>query len=509
MNDKDLSTAFNSKWLDTLGNTALQVAPTFILGGGSVGLDYYVREPLAKRRGQAFAATQDLSNFIPEQKSQFFARLAMTRSAAYTNAVLATMLGSGNITQEEFDNIAPYVANMEQNQEMLFQAKNKGANSANQMFLSHLLAEQNRLAGLAQQDPSLQPQLDELNKRISYISQGKNEDMYIIKYKDGSWFSFDEKTFKSLFTNEEFVNKLKNKDVSIGFVFNDKTTTRSKSEALFEELYGVKPPSSVDKAPSLSEKELDQSEKDALDKKVKDFQERTGYKPDELTVDTNSGVTIDRLSMGIPVDMVAVDEASKSLYQRYKQYENMLNSTSRLMTTEQITGLMTELEGLITKLENVKNGKDFNAEVETKTGPVEQQAEQAAAEPASAEPQAVKSYADSIANRDLEQGYGEDTVEGIVDGQYYNDLIESAKAEGVSAEKVMKDLLRNRALDNLESREDLENLEAKIKQDLATEAKQAAAPEVEPIDEFVDANYQQIMADLKLKNRLTTSGCGY
>lgn len=246
-----------------------------------------------------------------------------------------------------------------------------------------------------------------------------------------------------------------------------------------------------------------------LDKKASEFQKRTGYKPDELSFDDQTQSTLDRLEAGTPVDNIAVEEASNTLYAKYKQYENMLNSTSRLMTTEQIKGLMSDLEEKITRLENVKNGKDFNAEIETKTGPVEQQAEQTAAEPVSAEPQAVKSYADSIANRDTEAGYGAETVEDITGSQHYQDIIAAAKAEGVSAEKVIRDLARSRALDGLETREELEAVDNQIKQDLAAEAKPAAAPEVEPIDEFIDANYQQIMADLKLKNRLTTSGCGY
>jgi hypothetical protein len=135
------------------------------------------------------------------------------------------------------------------------------------------------------------------------------------------------------------------------------------------------------------------------------------------------------------------------------------------------------------------------------------------AQEVSAEPQAVKSYADSVSSRDLEQGFGEDTVEGIIDGQYYKDIIASAKAEGIPASKVLKDMAKSRALDNLESREDLDNIENQIKADLATEATPAVTPtkpaEVEPIDEFVEANYTQIMADLKLKNRVQTSGCAY
>lgn len=259
---------------------------------------------------------------------------------------------------------------------------------------------------------------------------------------------------------------------------------------------------------SLTKEEADSE----LDKKVSEFQERTGYKPDELSFDKQTETTLSRLEAGDTVDTVAVEEASNMLYKKYKQYENMLNSTSRLMTTEQIGGLMSELEEKITRLENVKNGKDFNTEIE-KTSTVEQTNEPAPAQEVSTEPQAVKSYADSVSSRDLEQGFGEDTVEGIIDGQYYKDIIASAKAEGIPASKVLKDMAKSRALDNLESREDLDNIENQIKADLATEATPAVTPtkpaEVEPIDEFVEANYTQIMADLKLKNRVQTSGCGY
>jgi hypothetical protein len=260
---------------------------------------------------------------------------------------------------------------------------------------------------------------------------------------------------------------------------------------------------------SLTKDEADSE----LDKKVSEFQERTGYKPEQLNFDGQTEATLSRLESGAPVDTVAVEEASNMLYKKYKQYENMLNSTSRLMTTEQITGLMSELEEKITRLENVKNGKDFNTEIEPKTSTVEQTNEPTPAQEVSAKPQAVKSYADSVSSRDLEQGFGEDTVEGIIDGQYYKDIIASAKAEGIPASKVLKDMAKSRALDNLESREDLDNIENQIKADLATEATPAVTPtkpaEVEAIDEFVEANYTQIMADLKLKNRVQTSGCGY
>lgn len=266
-------------------------------------------------------------------------------------------------------------------------------------------------------------------------------------------------------------------------------------------------------AKDLSDSPEKQKEQADIDKRVVAFQERTGYKPEKLNFDGQTEATLSRLESGAPVDTVAVEEASNMLYKKYKQYENMLNSTSRLMTTEQIGGLMSELEEKITRLENVKNGKDFNTEIEPKTSTVEQTNEPAPAQEVSTEPQAVKSYADSVSSRDIEQGFGDDTVEGIIDGQYYKDIIASAKAEGIPASKVLKDMAKSRALDNLESREDLDNIENQIKADLATEATPAVTPtkpaEVEPIDEFVEANYIQIMADLKLKNRVQTSGCGY
>jgi len=511
MNDKDLSEAFNSKWFDTLKNTALQVAPTALMGGSGPALSYFVSEPIQKRMGQSFAASQDLSGLIPEQKSQFFAKLALTKSAAYTNAVLSTMLASGNITQEEFDNMAPYIANMEENRQVILDAKRKGANTENQIFLGHLLSEQSKLAGQVEQDPSLQPQLDEINNRISSISKGLNEDLYVIQYKDKSWFSFDAKTFESLMNDENFVKKLKNKEVTIGLSFKEKAKATAQTVAIFEKLYGIKPPPAVESAPSLSDKVLDETQRAELDQKVKDFQEKTGYKPDELTVDDNTGITLDRLSMGIPVDNVAVEEASTALYQRYKQYEAMLNASSRLMTTEQIKGLMSQLEEKITRLENVKNGKDFNTEITTEASTVAESNNQTGATEVSAEPQAIKSYADSLSSIGAEQRLDEDTVEGFLDNPIYSDIIAAAKAEGISADKVIKDLYKKGAFNNIETREELEMLDGQIKRDIGAkpEPVQDSQQTAEPIDEFVEANYTQIMADLKLKNRVQTSGCGY
>lgn len=87
----------------------------------------------------------------------------------------------------------------------------------------------------------------------------------------------------------------------------------------------------------------------------------------------------------------------------------MLDATSRYMTTDQIKGLMSELEGYITKLENVKNGKDFNAEVATATAPLESTANTVV----DTVVEAPKAYQESISSRDIEQGFGEDTVEGF------------------------------------------------------------------------------------------------
>lgn len=243
-------------------------------------------------------------------------------------------------------------------------------------------------------------------------------------------------------------------------------------------------------------------EQEKFDEQIRAFQERTNYKPEELKIEGQVKNTIDRLSSGAPVDIVAVEEASNALYAKYKQYENMLDATSRYMTTDQIKGLMSELEGYITKLENVKNGKDFNAEVATGTAPLESTADTVV--------EAPKAYQESISSRDIEQGFGEDTVEGFLDSQYYTDIIASAKAEGLTAAQVIKDLYKQNAFDNLETREDIDAIEVQLKRDLAANAAPVTtAEQVEPIDEFVEANYTQIVADLKLANKIKTKGCAY
>ena len=178
-------------------------------------------------------------------------------------------------------------------------------------------------------------------------------------------------------------------------------------------------------------------------------------------------------------------------------YQYKLKEFEQNATEESIA----RLEQEVTSLE----GKNEQAKSKTKersTAKGSQQQVKPAAKPA-------EGYKGSLSSKDYDQGYGGETVEAVTGGDYYKNVIAAAKAEGISADQVIKDLARSRALDGLETREDLEAIDRQIKQDLATEAKAAAAPEVEPIDEFVDANYQQIMADLKLKNRLTTSGCAY
>lgn len=516
MNDKDLSHMFDAGWLDNVSNTALNIAPTIILGGGSPLIQsglYSINGTLDKRRGKSFASSQNISGLIPEQKSQFFARLALEKSPAFTNTVLSSMLSSGSITQEEFNNIAPFVANIEANSELVMNAKKNGANGSNQLFLASLLAQQNKLQAEVEQDPSLQTQLEELNGRIAEIASGKNEDLYGIIYPDNTSFAFDEKSYKSLMADESFRDNLKNNFAKIVFDFNDKGKRDAAIKSHINDLYNVNIASQPETAPKASapiDSEKRSQEQADLDKKVKDFQERTGYKPDELSVDWSTGVTLDRLRIGAPVDLVAVSEASDSLYQMYKKYEHMLELDSRLMTTEQIKGLMSELEGYITKLENVKNGKDFDSEVTTEVVENPEQAGPGSDTGSNTVIEAPKAYQDSISSRDVEQGFGEDTVEGFLGSQYYADIIASAKAEGITAAQVIKDLYKQNAFDNLESREDLDAIEVQLKRDLAADkAREVAKDVVEPMDDFIEANYTQIVADLKLANKIKTKGCLY
>jgi hypothetical protein len=256
----------------------------------------------------------------------------------------------------------------------------------------------------------------------------------------------------------------------------------------------------------LSDSPEKQKEQADIDKRVEAFQERTKYKPEELKIEGQVKNTIDRLSSGAPVDIVAVEEASNALYAKYKQYENMLDATSRYMTTDQIKGLMSELEGYITKLENVKNGKDFNSEVATSDAALES----ATDTEVDTVVEATKPYQESVSSRDVEQGFAEDTVEGFLGSQYYADIIASAKAEGLTAAQVIKDLYKNNAFDNLETREDIDAIEVQLKRELAGKAAPEVSREVtEPIDEFIEANYTQIVADLKLNNKIKTKGCAY
>lgn len=178
-------------------------------------------------------------------------------------------------------------------------------------------------------------------------------------------------------------------------------------------------------------------------------------------------------------------------------YQYKLKEFEQNATEESIA----RLEQEVTSLE----GKNEQAKSKTK----ERSTAKGGKQQVKPTPKPAEGYKGSLSSKDYDQGYGGETVEAVTGGDYYKNVIAAAKAEGISADQVIKDLARSRALDGLETREDLEAVDRQIKQDLATEAKPAAAPEVEPIDEFIDANYQQIMADLKLKNRLTTSGCGY
>ena len=164
------------------------------------------------------------------------------------------------------------------------------------------------------------------------------------------------------------------------------------------------------------------------------------------------------------------------------------------------------MEGYITKLENVKNGKDFNAEVATGTAPLESTADTEV----DTVVEAPKPYQESVSSRDVEQGFAEDTVEGFLGSQYYADIIASAKAEGLTAAQVIKDLYKQNAFDNLETREDIDAIEVQLKRELAGKAAPEVSREVtEPIDEFIEANYTQIVADLKLNNKIKTEGCAY
>jgi hypothetical protein len=147
-----------------------------------------------------------------------------------------------------------------------------------------------------------------------------------------------------------------------------------------------------------------------------------------------------------------------------------------------------------------------NAEVATVTAPLESTANTRV----DTVVEAPKAYQESISSRDIEQGFGEDTVEGFLDSQYYEDIIASAKAEGLTAAQVIKDLYKQNAFDNLDTREDIDAIEVQLKRELAGNvAPVATAEQVEPIDEFVEANYTQIVADLKLNNKIKTEGCAY
>lgn len=120
----------------------------------------------------------------------------------------------------------------------------------------------------------------------------------------------------------------------------------------------------------ISSEEVNQAE---IDKRVESFRENN---PSYSNVDVFSDIpqsvesTLNRMDNNLPVDPVAVNEASSVLYGKYKELQAMKMDERRLMTTEEINQAMDGLAADIEKLENFTTEVDPDATVVSNIEPV-------------------------------------------------------------------------------------------------------------------------------------------
>lgn len=115
-----------------------------------------------------------------------------------------------------------------------------------------------------------------------------------------------------------------------------------------------------------------QINRDDVDLFVKNFQENNPNTTVELFDDLPDQVvrTFDRVEAGLPTDPVSLEESSKWLYDKYKQFTQMKSSPDRLHTIEQIEGIQEQLASDIETLENYRyeqTGERSGIELQSET----------------------------------------------------------------------------------------------------------------------------------------------
>lgn len=103
-----------------------------------------------------------------------------------------------------------------------------------------------------------------------------------------------------------------------------------------------------------------------LDERIRNFQERFPNRTVDVLEDLPESVvnTFERVESNVPTDPVQLQEASDWLYNKYQQLTAMKQSTTRMLTTEQINAMQEQLGEDITTLENYKNAQREQTEVQ-------------------------------------------------------------------------------------------------------------------------------------------------
>lgn len=360
--------------------TMIQMAPIVFLGGAG-----HISDPNKELERHVRAYMGKAINTVSANggTAQWIGRMVEAQGSEFAEAVIASMYASGHINEEtakmlgEAHNV--HVQGMKD-------AKDSGLAKPEAGVYAAFMAKALDMERLSQQDGisersanALRKQAEALRGEAEGMLTGGQSNHITVTYPDGATEILTDAEARALFSDPEYMAKMALLNMGrndfkytasgtsvklLDQFYTDLEAKTGEIRAQIKEAMAPKPP-----APPQQEGDKAKAEQKAREKAAHENVAMSDEARDELIrAREKLGVVFDplddlpddvvrtsnRLDDGLPVDPVALDEASNWLYSKYRQIQAMRTDPHRLLTHEQIDGYLEELGKEIERIEDHK-----------------------------------------------------------------------------------------------------------------------------------------------------------
>jgi hypothetical protein len=219
---------------EKLGNTALNIAPVFLMGaaGELMPEGKSADQKMIEREAKSFALKTKFADLAPSQKNQFVFDLVQRKGNAFASTFLTSLYTTGNINKATLDELGK---TLQESNSLISKSKELGLTPADQkIFMAFQMqynATQKALEG--EQDPilkkALETKLKSYETEINNFTTNKKGNYVVLTYPNNEQYVLTYSEAENALNNDGFVNALGKGDIKLD-AFGDNEAFNQKVE---------------------------------------------------------------------------------------------------------------------------------------------------------------------------------------------------------------------------------------------------------------------------------------